>query len=213
VIRPGLRRRRGERGQGLVEFSLVLPVIMLLLLGMLEFGFAFDHAIGIGYSTREGARAGSALAEGNPTGTVTCSEVDNYVVAAVQRVLKSPGSQVKMANVTEIRIYHASAASGSEGDEIAGDVNVWTYTPGAGPIVDAPAAPLALDFSPQSVTWDACSVGSRSSAFPADSIGVGLRYRYDFITPLGAMFNIFGPGTASLTLSDRTVMAINPTAN
>lgn len=196
---------RTERGQGLVEFSLILPVIMLLLLGMLEFGFAFDHAIGLGYSTREGARTGSALAEGNPSGPVTCGEVDAYVVAAVQRVIKSPGSQVAVNSVQEIRIFDANSTGGETGTS----VNVWTYTPGTGPTVDG----LALDFSPQTVNWNACTSGSRSSSYPADSIGVGVRYTYNFVTPLGAMFNIFGPGTSTLTLSDRTVMAINPGAN
>jgi hypothetical protein len=196
---------RAERGQGLVEFSLILPVIMLLLLGMLEFGFAFDHAIGLGYSTREGARTGSALGEGNPSGPITCSEVDAYVVAAVQRVIKSPGSQVAVNRVQEIRIFDATASGGENGTL----VNIWTYTPGTGPVVDG----LALDFSQQSAAWSACTSGNRSSGYPADSIGVGIRYTYDFVTPLGAMFNIFGPGTASLTLSDRTVMAINPGAS
>jgi Flp pilus assembly protein TadG len=201
-----LRRPAGtERGQGLVEFSLILPVIMLLLLGMLEFGFAFDHAIGLGYSTREGARTGAALAEGNPSGPVTCSQVDSYVVAAVQRVIKSPGSQVAVNRVQEIRIFDANGTGGETGTS----VNVWTYTPGTGPTVDG----LPLDFSPLSVNWSACTSGTRSSAYPADSIGVGIRYTYSFVTPLGAMFNIFGPGTAQLTLSDRTVMAINPGAN
>ena len=38
----GLRRTLNDRGQGLVEFALILPVFMLLVLGMLDFGSAYN---------------------------------------------------------------------------------------------------------------------------------------------------------------------------
>ena len=49
-------RQRHEHGQGMVEFALVVPVFMLLLLGMLEFGFLLNHNMTIAYASREGAR-------------------------------------------------------------------------------------------------------------------------------------------------------------
>jgi hypothetical protein len=171
---------------------------------MLEFGFAFDQAIGLGYSTREGARAGSAMGEGSAS--LPCAEVDDYIVAAVQRVLKSPGSQVAVSRIEEIRIFDATAAGGENGSM----VNRWVYAAGAGPTVDGVVLDFQKDLGQQG--YSACTTGNRDSGYPADSIGVGIRYRYDFVTPLGAMFNIFGPGVSTLTMSDRTVMAINPGA-
>ena len=62
--RPVSRRRSpsageaGESGQSLVEFAMIVTVVMLLLLGMLEFGFVFDHHLTLEYATREGARVG-----------------------------------------------------------------------------------------------------------------------------------------------------------
>ena len=61
---PVMRRRKRERGQSLVEFSMIITVVMLLLLGMMEFGFVFDHHLTLEYATREGARVGSALGNG-----------------------------------------------------------------------------------------------------------------------------------------------------
>ena len=58
-------------GQGLVEFADVVPVFVLLLLGMLEFGFAFSHHLTLEYATREGARVGAALANGD--GQLPCA--------------------------------------------------------------------------------------------------------------------------------------------
>ncbi|MEA3310424.1 MAG: TadE/TadG family type IV pilus assembly protein [Chloroflexota bacterium] len=50
---------RKNTGQSLVEFSLVLPFILLLLLGMVEVGMAFYDYIAIGNANREGVRLSS----------------------------------------------------------------------------------------------------------------------------------------------------------
>lgn len=190
----------------MVEFAMVVPVFLLLLLGILEFGFIFDQQLTLGYSTREGARSGAAFGAGNST-TMPCADVDKNVIAAVQRVLKGPGSRVTLAPSTQIQIYKATSAGTISG----GLVNTWTYTPGAGPSVDG----QPLDFSPGTVNWSACAPRKADGtvASPPDSIGVGITYTYQFVTPLSAVVGFFGPnGPVSLTISDRTVMALNPTA-
>lgn len=53
------RHRRGTEGQSLVEFSLVLTPLLLILLGIIQFGFIFNSYITIANATREGARYGS----------------------------------------------------------------------------------------------------------------------------------------------------------
>ena len=50
------RARRGERGQALVEFALILPVILLLIVGMLEFARAWNLHQVMTDAAREGAR-------------------------------------------------------------------------------------------------------------------------------------------------------------
>src|SRR3981081_4208162 len=57
--------RRAEWGQAVVEFALLLPPLMLILVfGMVEMGSALSHNMTIAASTREGARMGSNLANG-----------------------------------------------------------------------------------------------------------------------------------------------------
>lgn len=177
----------------------MVPVVMLLLLGMLEFGFVFTHQLGLEYATREGARMGAALGSG--TNQVPCADVDKNTIAALQRVLTSSGSQVSPARVTEIRIY----AADSSGAQIGSLVNRWV--PGIGPTVDG----QALAFTPSSTGWSACSrVRSWTRPnVPPDSVGVSLVYDYQFVTPLASLMGVFGSGR--LTITDRTVMALNPT--
>jgi TadE-like protein len=193
--RSGGRPR--HRGQSLVEYAMTVPVFLLILLGMLEFGFAFSHHLTMEYSTREGARTGASLANGSAQ--VACATVDDHVIAAVQRVLTGAGSQVSLNRIGEIRIYKSDSA----GREL-GPVNRWTL--GAGPTVEG--APLL--FHQVSSGWSACgrknlAVGTSDRV---DSIGVSITYDYDFITPLGSLMGI--TGNAQLHMSDRTVMSLNP---
>lgn len=194
------RRRDDAEGQSLVEFSMVITVVLLFLLGILEFGFVFDQHITLEYSSREGARVGAAMANG--TTTYPCAQVDDQVIAAVQRVITSPGSRVTASRVTEIRIYKATS-TGAQSGNLA---NIWTYQAGGGPTVDG----KALDFKNASVGWSACGRSNATSA--PDSIGVSVSYTYQPVTPLANVMGFFGgAGPATIPISDRTVMALNPT--
>ena len=57
------RERRGEAGAELVEMALTLPLILLVLLGLSDFGFLFQKYEVINNSAREGVRYATA----NPT--------------------------------------------------------------------------------------------------------------------------------------------------
>ena len=46
----------------------------------------------------------------------------------------------------------------------------------------------------------------------ADSIGVSLTYTYAMTTPLSGVRFVGGPGATSLTMTDKTVMALNPSS-
>lgn len=178
----------------MVEFAIVLPVFLLVLMGVLEFGFAFSHHMTMEYATREGARMGAALANGSTA--FNCKVVDEQVVAAVQRVLTASGSQIDLNQVGELRIYQADG----NGEE-QGSANVWT--PGKGPKVDG--APLLFKYS--TGNWDACSRNNAGFG-QTDSIGISLVYDYRYVTPLGSLLGLVG--TPVLTMGDRTVMALNP---
>lgn len=212
MTRPGRRadttrgRGRAGAGQGLVEFTVVLPILLILLAAMMEFGFAFSDRLTIGNATREGARIGGALVTGSDT---TCTGdpagVDNTIIASVQNILKSGGSDVDLSRISEIRIYK----SNSSGAQSGGNANIWHYTPGSGPDADPDTGTEILDFSPASTGWAACT---RQNGGTPDSMGVRVTYSYHLRTPLGAFLRLVGGDFAStITLVDATIMALNPT--
>ncbi len=200
--------REDERGQSVVEFIVIVPIVAMLLLIMLEFGLAFNHRLTVGYATREGARIGAALAHGGATSCAVADPalVDQQVIAATQRILKSPGSPIVMSDVQRIDIYKSDAA----GNQVGSLANQWNYTPGAGPDIDPGPTVDRLDFSQATIPWPAC--GRRNGTNP-DSIGVRVVYSYQLSTPLRAAADFFGGSNVSSTfaMTDQTIMALNPT--
>ena len=53
------RRKNGEKGQALVEFTLLVPIFLLLLFAIVDFGMGFYSYITVTNAAREGARLGA----------------------------------------------------------------------------------------------------------------------------------------------------------
>jgi Flp pilus assembly protein TadG len=54
---PPRRSIRNEHGQALVEFTLALPLLAIVLLGIFQVGIAFNHYLTLTDAVRTGARA------------------------------------------------------------------------------------------------------------------------------------------------------------
>lgn len=55
------RGRNREDGAALVEFAIVLPIFLMVILGLVTLGFAFEQKLGMTHSARETARYGATL--------------------------------------------------------------------------------------------------------------------------------------------------------
>jgi Flp pilus assembly protein TadG len=84
IVNNNIRRR--ESGQAMVELAIVLPVLLMLVLGIIQYGILFNHSLTLTDAVRAGARQG-----------------------AVSRVL--PGGPATAAAAADARVR--SAASGS----------------------------------------------------------------------------------------------------
>ena len=72
-----LQRLRNERGQAMVEFALVLPILMALLLGIIQFGIVFNNYITLTDATRAGARKAAVSRFDGDSGASAKLEVEN----------------------------------------------------------------------------------------------------------------------------------------
>jgi Flp pilus assembly protein TadG len=123
IDRPGGER---ERGQALVELALVLPVFLLLLLGIVQFGSVFRDYIALTDATRVGARQAAVARSTLP--------VDQRVSSVVARVHKA-GVNLDPAKMT-VSVEVFDPVSGASLDpavdaswQPSGDVSVRTTYP------------------------------------------------------------------------------------
>lgn len=67
-----------ERGANLVEFAVLAPLLIILLLGIVEFGWLFGQVNDVRHGAREGARiaAVNGVADQNELHTRTCDSMD-----------------------------------------------------------------------------------------------------------------------------------------
>lgn len=101
-----------ERGASLVEFALVAPLLLLLLLGMVEFGWLFSQNLDVRHGAREGARLAAVNFPEGPepnSGTRSNANRDALVAEVCARMqtatnaaltISSPGNVGDSATVT-----------------------------------------------------------------------------------------------------------------
>jgi len=95
---------RDNRGQELVEYALTLPVLLLLVLGIMEFGWAIFAYNSVANAAREGARVGAVL-----DGTI--EEIRPTIEAAVKDRTGGLALSGDNVTVTETVVYSNSDVS------------------------------------------------------------------------------------------------------
>jgi len=74
------RARDSETGQGLVEFALVVPILLVIMLGIIQLGWIFTSQIGLTNGIREAARYAATHR------TVTPAEAATNAAATVNQL-------------------------------------------------------------------------------------------------------------------------------
>ena len=108
-LRQLLRRGRGQEGAAAVEFALILPVLIFLVLGGMDLGHRFYMQHLITNASREGARYAAKY-----TGTAaapTSAAVSNYVK------LPAPGLNYNAFNLDTLTV--TTTYAGAFPDKIA----------------------------------------------------------------------------------------------
>jgi TadE-like protein len=185
VAKPAPRqhgRARGERGAALIETVIILPLVLLVVFGIIEFSSAYHDASVTSDASRAGGRIASAQAR-NPDYATNAAAA----VATALRTLPKDAPQ-------ELWIYKANAQG----------------YPGSGTDFDTCGAScIKFTWNPDASDWNTTTAGGGWAAAthqvcsePFDQIGVYVKIRHDFVTKL------FG---ATLDLDDHSVFRFEPT--
>jgi Flp pilus assembly protein TadG len=84
--------RNAERGAAAVEFALVLPVLLLLVLGMLEFSRAYNVQISLTNAAREGARVMAIHNDPSTATNAAIAAASSSVALTTGQISVSPSS-------------------------------------------------------------------------------------------------------------------------
>lgn len=188
--RRGFLRRRvgtGRRdGQSVVEFALVVPLFVVLLVGIIEFAFALNAVLAVNFATREAALIAAEAGNGDGSDCVILKRIEDSV-----------GAPADHAKITNVWIYK----SDRNGNVLA--KNTYNRSLSMTCLVSGVnvTVPYSLSGGENYEDVKRCNVlaGCPANApLPAtlavDQIGVQVTYAYTWRTPLSALLGLTGTG-------------------
>jgi Flp pilus assembly protein TadG len=183
VLRQGGRGRdRGQRGAVAVEAALITPLLIMLVFGIIEFGFLFKDWLAVTSAVRAGARIASAE-----------PRVATYATDAASQVAKE-GAALSFDNNTVLWVYQA----GSNGFPVGQS----GYSACTTNCVKFTWNSASKSFVQQVGTdWPAANQNACEGDAAHDTVGVYLAVKDTGIT--GMFFS-------TKTLRSRTVMSLEP---
>jgi Flp pilus assembly protein TadG len=119
-------RLREERGQGVIEFAMVVPLLAILIFVMIDFGKAVYYYIDLTHVANEGARIATVTPATLPGGAATFSAyICNQLGDSAKSELRKGSSTVDKAKVT---LSYDSAAGADLGNDTGDPVTVEVST-------------------------------------------------------------------------------------
>ena len=187
-----------SRGQSLVEFALVFPIFIMMLMGFLEFAFVFHALLSIGHASRDAALV--AAEAGNARGA------DCVILQQVERDVASPADK---ARITQVSIYRAD----QNGRVLGGQQNLYVRA-GTTTCVLPDGSSLTVPYSATSTTYadtGRCNIQAGCPTLGVgrtlDTIGVKVTYLHAWVTPLSNLVSLSGSGA---TLVQSNAMRMEP---
>jgi Flp pilus assembly protein TadG len=111
---PIAAHTRDERGQALAELAIVLPVLAGLLLGIIQFGIAFNHYLSLTDAVRAGARTAAVSRHLGASGAVDATKTavkgatSDITLTDAQVTVNSTWTQGSQVTVTATYPYSIS---------------------------------------------------------------------------------------------------------
>lgn len=131
-VPPG-RRRHGQRGGALLEFVIVLPVLVMVVFGVWEFGRIFDAWLVATNAAREGARyAVEWRSADGPFTTYVQGKVMDYVLSGYGSRVNTAGGGVRIYPDTDITVTPSASGSGAVTVAVTAHVDIWAPGPYGG---------------------------------------------------------------------------------
>lgn len=102
---------RSDDAQSLVEFALIVPMLLILIFGIVDFGLGLRAYISVASATREGARYASV---GNPPGTFSSGgsgECDGTTITTTVGRVCGTINGLRLVNVQNVKVETCDSAA------------------------------------------------------------------------------------------------------
>jgi Flp pilus assembly protein TadG len=107
-------RRRVERGAAIVEFAIILPVLLLIICGILDFGLMFGGYLSLEGGVASGARLAS-IGQYQYGGSLNCSGPNSATANLVCTVAAAIGNPVGTTGTLAIGVCFVTPGSATTG--------------------------------------------------------------------------------------------------
>jgi len=144
-----------RQAQSLVEFALILPLLFVLTMGIIEFGWLFRNFMTVHYTTREAARVGAVAGD--------LGGADDDILQAISISMQT----MSYDDLLSVRIYKQDPTC-----DPSCPANMYTRTH------NPPPNDWVLDGGSN---WPS---GSRKTAEPTDALGVEIEFLHHFLINL-----------------------------
>jgi hypothetical protein len=195
-----------QAGQGLVEFALIVPLIVLLFMGILELALAFNAFIGLNRASQMGGHLAATI--GNQAGA------DCEILSHIESDVMVPNDPDRIIEVVIERMPLAgNEAYPGEKQRYTRSTSLTTdCTLPDGTTVPVPYTLTNAGY-PEA---QRCPVlAGCPTLTPArstvDNVGVSIRYRHLWVTPLNSLYGFFAGGDTGWTFVQRNIFRLEPT--
>ncbi len=148
----------------MTEFALALPLFLLLVFGVLEFGMAFKTHLAYDQALTDAVRAGSAAG--------VDSNADGEILSAFSAALSGD----HLNSIQKVTIYRAAPGTGLP--DGSGDVDTYTFNPVSQSFVISGTAGWSPTIRCVNETPDTSGLTNCTSGL--DDLGVEVDYSYTF---------------------------------
>jgi len=203
----GTSAHADQRGQGLVEFALVIPLLVFLFMAVIELALMLNAVIGVNRASQQGAHLAAIL--GNRTGA------DCMILRDIENDVMVPNDRTKILDVTIERTAMVGNTVYARQTYARDASAAWNCTLPDGTTVANPLPyRLAANGYPETdrcVVLSGCpATGSVPARSTVDNVGVNIEYRHLWATPLNSIFGAFGGGDVGWTIRQRNIFRMEP---
>lgn len=143
-----IRRLKGENGQDIVEFALVLPILAALLFGIIDYGWIFINQARVANAAREGARF-AVMNYKEADANKGADSIETYLATQVTENVKDtlPANLKNSFADLKVTVTETDISTDNHKIEVEVSANIKLFTPIVSTVIGSNKYPVKKKFA------------------------------------------------------------------